>query len=122
MSCDQIPQELKALRQWVCYGAPDKSLKTPFNPETGKPAKAGDPSTWTTFENTREGTLQGYQGIGFEFATGGGIVGIDFDHCMNKETMELDPKVEQWVKAFNSYTEISPSGEGLWTIVNKVDK
>lgn len=112
MSYDQIPQELKALRQWVCYGAPDMPLKTPFNPETGKPAKAGDPSTWTIFEAALD-AIQGYRGIGFEFATDGGIVGIDFDHCMNKETMKLDPTVEQWVKAFNSYTEISPSGEGL---------
>lgn len=114
MSYEQIPQELKALRQWVCYGAPDRPLKMPFNPETGQPAKAGDPSTWTTFEAAWGGIIvQGYQGIGFEFAAGGGIVGIDSDHCLNKETMELNPKVAEWVQAFNSYTEISPSGEGL---------
>ena len=114
MSYEQIPQELKALRQWVCYGAPDRPLKMPFNPKTGQPAKAGDPSTWTTFEAAWGGIIvQGYQGIGFEFAAGGGIVGIDFDHCLNKETMELNPKVAEWVQAFNSYTEISPSGEGL---------
>lgn len=112
MSYKHIPQELQALRQWVCYGAPDRPLKIPFNPDTGKPAKAGDPSTWTTFEAALN-AIPKYQGIGFEFATDGGIVGIDFDHCLNKETMELDPKVAAWLKAFNSYTEISPSGEGL---------
>jgi primase-polymerase (primpol)-like protein len=42
-----------------------------------------------------------------------GIVGIDLDHCFNPETS----KCEQWaidiINKMDSYTEVSPSGEGI---------
>lgn len=41
-----IPDELRALSQWVSAGAD----KAPINPRTGYPASATDPTTWGTYE------------------------------------------------------------------------
>lgn len=120
MAFEQIPAELKKLRQWVCYGKAglkpgDKQYKMPYNPRTGYGAKAGQPETWATFEEAREAVGAGlYAGIGFEFAEGGGYVGIDFDHCI--ENGALNEWAIDRVEWLNSYTELSPSGTGLHII------
>ena len=44
---ENIPNELKAVPQWVCAVSNDK---IPKNPHTGGNAKANDPSTWGTYE------------------------------------------------------------------------
>lgn len=113
---ENVPAELKGLKQWVCYGVV-------LDPHTGKwkklpktagggAAKSNDPGTWTSFQNAAEGCGKhsGLEGVGFVFA-GNGIVGVDFDHCIGKDG--LDPWVSGWVERLNSYTEISPSGTGL---------
>lgn len=130
---EEIPAELKALPQWVCYmliddSGKDKPRKIPINPHTLRGASAGKPDTWGTFEKAVEqigkmGTViqQGEKpisapivGIGFEFVKGGGYVGIDFDHCI--ENGALNEWANNRVEWFNSYTELSPSGTGLHII------
>jgi putative DNA primase/helicase len=106
-----IPEELKQLPQWVC-----RKEKIPFNPETGAPAKAGQPATWASFEecvNALDGG--GYDGIGFEFKNNG-IVGIDLDHVIAADG-SLSAKAAEIVAILDSYTEYSPSGKGLHTFV-----
>lgn len=108
-----IPAELAALPQWVCWGKPGQPLKCPHDPRTGYPAKAGAPETWCTLDTALKAVGDGkYTGVGFEFA--GGLVGVDFDHCIHDG--KLDEQVAEWVKRFDSYTEISPSGTGLHII------
>lgn len=112
MNFEDIPAAMQNLRQWVCWGAPDRPKKMPFNPSAGTPAKAGQPNTWAPFHTACQGVSQGYyKGIGFQFATDGGLVGIDFDHCIDNG--RISPEVSAWVERFNSYTEVSPSGTGL---------
>jgi len=57
---------------------------------------------------------EGY-GIGFTFSEDGPFTGIDFDDCINE-----DGKITRWVSEIvqkaGSYTEISPSGNGLHII------
>lgn len=106
-----IPAELAVLSQWVCWGAPGKSRKCPYDPRSGYPAKAGQPRTWAPLVNALEAVEAGrFEGVGFEF-NAGGIVGVDFDHCIKDG--RLDPWAAAWVERLNSYTEISPSGTGL---------
>lgn len=120
MGYDNFPAELRALPQWVCWGAQgvqigSKEWKKPINPITGQSASAGQPSTWSTFEKACAAVAQGwFAGIGFEFADGGGFVGIDFDHCI--QGGQIAPWAAAWVQRLNSYTEISPSGTGLHII------
>lgn len=109
MKLENIPTELKALPQWV-----NRRGKVPYNPDTDKPAKAGQPDTWVSFDKATAAASR-YDGIGFEFADGGGIVGIDLDHVVHNGV------IEEWawdlVKRLNSYTEYSPSGTGLHIFV-----
>lgn len=107
-----IPAALAALPQWVCWGAPGRPRKCPFDPRSGTPAKAGQPDTWADLLTAITAVNAGrYEGVGFEFAEGGGIVGIDFDHCIRGG--KLLPWAAGWVQRLDSYTEVSPSGEGL---------
>lgn len=120
---ENIPVELTALPQWVCYGRRgtslgDREYKIPIDPRSGYGAKAGQPDTWATFTQAKEAVQAGrFTGVGFEFAEGGGIVGIDFDHCRDPETGAVNAWAQKWVDALNSYTEISPSGTGLHILV-----
>lgn len=108
MRIDSIPNELKALPQWVVH-----KNKVPYNPKTKRPAKAGKPETWSSFEKALE-TYEdgGYSGLGFELSNNG-IVGIDIDHCIDPDTKELSDFAQKIVDALDSYTELSPSGLGL---------
>jgi putative DNA primase/helicase len=55
---------------------------------------------------------RGYSGLGFVFREGGDITGVDLDHVIGD-----DGNAEPWalhaVRAFDSYTEISVSGQGI---------
>lgn len=116
-----IPEELKRLNNWVCWGKTgiqDGKKKMPWNPETGTAAKAGVPDTWTSFEKAAAAVDRGqYAGVGFEFSPETGITGIDFDHCIDPVTGNVDPWVLSWVQRFDSYTEISQSGTGVHILV-----
>ena len=110
MTFDHLPPELTARPQWVCRGKPGKPGKIPYHPG-GAPAKAGQPGTWGSFGDCAAAVQAGrFAGLGFEF-DGGGIVGVDFDHCI--QDGQLNPWAAAWVERFASYTEISPSGTGL---------
>ena len=116
-----IPEELRRLPNWVCWGKTgiqDGKKKMPWNPETGTAAKAGVSDTWTSFEKAAAAVDRGqYAGVGFEFSPETGITGIDFDHCIDPVTGDVDPWVLSWVQRFDSYTEISQSGTGVHILV-----
>src|SRR5437016_1793199 len=74
---DGIPDDLKALPQWVCWRyqqRPDKKgslkwTKPPINPRTGQLAKSTDASTWGTFAEAFDHYQnQQLDGIGFVFS------------------------------------------------------
>ena len=114
LQTDNIPDTLRALPQWV-----GRRGKMPLNPATGEGAKAGIPTTWGTLEQALAGVNAGrFEGIGFEFATGGGLVGIDLDHVANPHTGEIQPWALEIVQRMDSYTEYSPSGTGLHIFVH----
>lgn len=111
-----IPSELRALRQWVVWRyvkrGDDKPTKVPFQPN-GEPASSTDPATWTSFGEVLE--VGQFDGIGFVFADGGPYVGIDLDDSIGGDG-NLKPWGQSLVDRFATYTEISPSGQGvkLW--------
>ena len=90
----------------------------PINPLTGCGAKAGQPETWGTFEQAyRHVELGTCKGVGFEFADGGGLVGVDLDHCRDKDSGEITSSLAcEIIRSFHSYTEVSPSGTGIHII------
>lgn len=117
---DNIPEELRALPQWVCFKKVPRENgrvgKPPYDPRTGYGAKANDPNTWTDFDTAVRAELRKrYDGIGFEFAVDGGYVGVDLDHCLENGEI-IRPEAKEIYERINSYTEVSPGGDGLHII------
>lgn len=110
-----IPDELKRLKNWVCWKAvPDPKShsgisKRPVNPVTGALAKSNDPSTWCDFD-TAVSASSDYAGIGFMFEESG-FFGVDLDD------MPLDSDmVTEFLTTLKSYAEVSYSGNGVHII------
>ena len=102
-----IPTELKAVPNWVCWVGQDK---VPKNPHTGGNAMANNPDTWGTFDEAVEACQKhGFDGLGFEFASP--YFGVDLDHCLDKTDF-----CDEFVETLQSYAEISKSGTGLHII------
>ncbi len=116
-----IPDELKALPQWVAWQYEDRDgrkTKILKNPRTGKNAKANIASTWGTVQEALIATEKyNLPGIGFVFSEHDPYCGIDLDKCFDPMTGELEPWAHRCVKMFQSYTEVTPSGKGLHIIV-----
>lgn len=120
---DRVPVELTSRNQWVVWKAvpkkkdPGKFTKVPYNPITRKKASSTRPGDWVTFDEVVEAyTLDSqWSGIGFVFAPGDDIIGIDLDHCFNDDG-DLTDDALLTVNTMDSYTERSPSGKGLHII------
>ena len=112
---NQIPQELRNRRQWVCWkliekeGDLPKKLPTTI---TGKPASSTDPQTWSSFDEALSASSR-FSGLGFVFSGDDPFCGIDFDGCRNPQTGEIATWAKDWIKKLNSYSEVSPSQTGV---------
>jgi primase-polymerase (primpol)-like protein len=117
-----IPHELQRLPRWVgwrlehCGG---RWTKIPYDPKTeSRKARAGDPTTWGTFEQAWNWTkIRGGSGVGFEFHDADDIMGIDLDGCRNPRTGTIEPWAAKIIRQLSSYTEVSPSGCGVHIIL-----
>lgn len=110
-----IPPELMAAAQWVCWKYVVKTAgktKIPYTPGGSAAAKTNDPKTWREYDKALA-SLRRYDGIGFVVTSNDPWCGVDIDHCIDKETGVIHPVASEIVEQLNSYTEITPSGEGL---------
>lgn len=106
MNIQNIPEELKRLKQWCCWTGD----KLPKNPYTGGNAQSNNPDTWSDFETAVKAVEKyHFDGIGFQFANG--YFGVDLDHCLD----DID-FVDEFVETLQSYTEYSKSGNGVHII------
>lgn len=104
---ENLPEELKSLKQWVCWIGADKIPKNPF---TGGNAKSNDPSTWGDFQTACKACEQyRFDGVGFMFANG--YFGVDLDHCTDDTDF-----CDEFVETLQSYAEYSKSGSGIHII------
>lgn len=113
MTPDAI-RELQALPQWVCWRleipeGKTRVTKVPYQ-TNGEKAASNAPHTWTTYEAASR--AEGFEGVGFVVAASDPYCGIDLDGCINAAG-ELADWAERLVELFASYTEITPSGQGL---------
>lgn len=112
-----IPEELKALPQWVLWRSEDigatKPTKIPYS-INGSKSSVTNPQHWAKFEEVCNIFASGsYTGIGFVFSSDDDYTFIDLDQTADPIILERQRKVFQ---EFNSYSEVSPSGEGLHII------
>lgn len=111
---EDIPSEIKQLRQWVLWNA----KKLPLTIQKTA-ASSSDPNTWNTFDACKTALdsqilWKSFVGVGFVFADSG-YVGIDID-----DAFPLSEPVQELITKFSSYTEISQSGNGLHIIIKGV--
>lgn len=136
-SYNNIPHEMRAFRSWIVWRYetnPDdpqgKPRKIPYNPMTGRKASVTDPTSWTTFENAikhlnfpcrivcdpeSDPQLTGYSGLGFVLSAADPYAFIDLDDSDNDPTTVA--RQQHIYSAFDSYSEMSPGGNGLHVIV-----
>lgn len=112
-----IPQTLKDLAKWVVWRGEErggKTTKVPYDAKTQKYASVTNPATWATFEQARTAfKAEGFDGVGFVLTKDDPLVGIDLDHCIDRATGVIEPWALAVVDQIHSYTERSPSGNGL---------
>jgi len=110
-----IPSELKMLTQWMVWRKEERNgrqSKVPYNARTGGHAKTNDPTTWVSFDAALFAYEQTdydhppFDGIGFAFNEGDGLIGIDVDYPRGSDiALEIINKFQ------GTYCEESPSGK-----------
>jgi primase-polymerase (primpol)-like protein len=115
---EKIPGELKAGNNWVLWKWEFRNgiLTKPPYQAAGRPAKSNDPATWADFNTVLQAVNSDGSWCGIGYMLDGGYTGIDWDDCISP-TGDIDPTILDHINSFNSYTEISPSGTGLKTLV-----
>ncbi len=120
---DNIPDELKSLRQWVCYRVEDrggKPTKIPYQIDSAgrSNAKSNDRNTWHSFEEVIDSLskpINRFNGVGFMLSESDPYVFIDLDHVVVDDG-QIQPWAQELINRANSYTEFSQSGTGIHII------
>lgn len=114
----RVPRELKIEPRWVCWRREERggrATKLPVDAHTGRMAKSTDPATWATFEEAVAAVGRWRcDGVGFVFGPDRAFTGLDLDHVISDGA--LDPAYRWVVEEAGTYTEVSPSGDGLHLI------
>jgi putative DNA primase/helicase len=82
---DSIPQELRHLRQWVCWRwewntRKKKWDKVPIDPKMGSNADVKDAAMWGSFKEACAYASEHYlDGVGFVFTPDDPYCGVDLD-------------------------------------------
>lgn len=143
-----VPEHLRQLPQWLCWrfihkGGQGKPSKVPFyangHPRgwpNGKPRAGADGVSHATDEQPQveQGHaldraqlltydqvlphLPRFDGLGFAFLPGDGLIGIDVDGAIDLETGEMSDLCSEIITRAGSYTELSPSKTGVHVIVH----
>src|SRR5947208_3302484 len=112
-----IPHEMTVCKSFVVwkYESRDgKRTKVPYQAMTGQQASVTNPTHWCSFEDAIA-VANKYDGIGFVFSESDPYAGIDLDDPEG-DAVVLERQKELY-KEFNSYSERSPSGNGLHIII-----
>lgn len=115
-----VPAALQQLPQWVTWkyepGKEGRWTKVPYQANNPKrKASTTAPATWASWPDATRLCRKWpeHRGVGFVFAAGGGLVGVDLDDCRDPDTGVIDGWGRELIAALDSYSEISPSGTGV---------
>lgn len=118
---DTIPLALRETPNWVRWklaarAGSKKPTKIPLHPTRDALASSTDPLTWGSFETCLANSSQhGACGVGYVLTADDPFVGVDFDHVIHNG--RVDPVAAAIIEDLHSYSEVSPSGEGVRVIV-----
>lgn len=113
------PKELRDRKRWILWRSElrrtdDKeNSKVPYSLD-GFRASSTNPNHWSSYDEVVGAMAddpENWSGIGFVFAKGDGLLGIDLDDCI------VEGKMLPWAQALineaDTYYETSPSGTGV---------
>jgi putative DNA primase/helicase len=114
---ENIPRELRDRDQWMPHrlepGKNGRVEKVPYRTD-GTLASSTDPATWCSFAEVINALDGGrFSGPSFAVTEDDPFTGIDLDHAGCEATGHVEPWARAIVDRLNSYTEWTPSGEGL---------
>ena len=115
VAAENIPSELKQLKQWVLWKAvwDEKQkvfTKVPYRSNGRYKAYSNKPESWDTFDNIYEAYENGIgEGIGFVLSETDPYACIDIDEISNVHDL---PELAREIVNL-SYSELSPSGQGI---------
>ena len=116
-SLKRIPVEMQRVAQWVCWRHEDrgekKRTKVPYTPGTMKLANVVDPTTWSDF-NSCVSAMTHFDGVGFVLSRNDPFCIVDLDATDNPEHLHRQVEIQEML---DSYSEVSPSGNGLHVVV-----
>lgn len=124
-SFQDIPYELQKLRQWVLWSREERIDKKTKEPKITKVPKQVDGNnasptyqrTWSSFSAVKHVMAEyGFDGIGFVFTKEDEFIGVDLDDCVDKKG-NISEFAKKVIEQLDSYTEFSPSGEGIHIII-----
>jgi hypothetical protein len=129
-----VPRSLRNRPQWLVWRfekdsrAGKKPRKVPYyatggwrleDRRQGEQGSPADRARLVTYDEAIGHALAPDKGgVGFAFLPGDGLAGIDLDRVIDLDTGEIKPGAVRMIKAFDSYTEKSPSGRGLHIFVS----
>jgi hypothetical protein len=115
---EAIPGEMAAEWRWVAWRFEmrgSKPTKVPISPHTGRHASSTEPADRGTLDDALA-RMECDRLAGIGFVLGDGWAGVDQDHCVDPATRTLMDWAAKNVQLLDSYTEVSPRGEGVKTI------
>ena len=116
---ENIPEEMQKKPNWMLWRwdlVKGKWTKPPYQ-ANGHHASSTDPTTWVSFSEAKAAYDTGkWDGIGFGLSNG--YAGLDWDDCRDPATGETRQQFTNYIRAFDSYTEISPSQTGFKTLIS----
>lgn len=119
-------EALKNLPMWVVWKR--EEVRTPGSEKqinkrftkvpyqiNGKHASSVDPTQWVTFAEAQAAAAK-FSGIGFTISKHNPLLCIDLDHCLDADGKLTRDDFTILIEAADTYTEFSPSGDGLHII------
>lgn len=123
-----LPEAMRQRQQWLLWRfelkeGEAKPRKVPYwlngKRRLGKQGSDKDRANLAVFEAAcARFEHGGYDGIGFAFLPGDGLIGVDIDGAIDPDTGEVAERCAKIIEACASYTELSPSGKGVHIIVH----
>lgn len=106
---------MEQCKQWVLWKLEiknEKPTKVPYQIDNITKADSTNPKTWSRFRHVRDKSK-----IGFVFTKNDPFLFIDLDHVLDANGKIIYEWARDIVNSIDSYTEISPSGDGLHVFV-----
>lgn len=119
-NADGIPQVLREQKRWAPWRAVWNAKRQKYDkvPHRADAPNYGistaKPELWATFELALAACLANpklFAGIGYVMTGPHGVIGTDLDNCVDQGVVA--PWAAEVVEQLASYTEVSPSGNGL---------